>query len=155
MISEKIQKFHDNNNLGHILGTRNEALHPAVSKVFHAVVSDDKKHMIVYMSAPDFTTHEDNLTSNGQVALSSAALPSHEAYQYKGTYTRHWDPDENEVQEIFGALHRYGEGAIKLGFPPEMLEMFEQLIVVPAKAFEFEVAEIYEQTPKPGTGNKL
>ncbi|MBN4077664.1 hypothetical protein JYT25_00785 [bacterium AH-315-C20] len=155
MISDRLKKFHAESSLGYILGTRDDQLKPSVSKPTHAKISDDGSHITFYMSNVDFETHESNLSSNGQLALSCAALPSHESYQYKGVYKNHRPATEEETGEIFGALERFGAGIIEMGFPSEMMEMFQDIIVVPATAIEFEVAEIFEQTPKPGTGNKI
>lgn len=155
MIPDHIYEFHQNNSLGFVLGTRDESLQPNVSKPFNAVISDDKKHITFFMNEADFGLHEGNFNSNGKIALSVGQVPSHESYQFKGEYRSHRQATEEEGQEVYSALQRFGSGVVALGFPPEMLEMFNDLRVLPAIAVTFEVNEIFEQTPKPGTGNKI
>lgn len=155
MIADKFITFLKNNDVGLSIATRNSDLTPSIGRPFNAIVSEDRKNITFYMPSAMLRHHLENVQDNGKVALNIGAIPSHETYQFKGTYISHHNCNEQEISEMKIMLQRFKNGLSKFGMPEETLSLLDKFSVSPAIGITFKVEEIFEQTPKPGTGNKI
>ena len=133
------------------IGTRNEKLRPAFSWAFGAVADAEADTVTVFV--PDIEGEQTlaNVKANGHVSL-TIVDPSHEAYQFKGTYidSRPSGGDDRAIQEIY--LSKIVPHFAKFGFPEELMPGF---VMDPSTALTFRLAEIYVQTPGPGAGDRI
>jgi hypothetical protein len=67
------------------IGTRNERLYPAQAFVIGAIVHPDHETVTFFIPESRSERVLSDLNNNGRVAL-AVSLPTHEAYQLKGTY---------------------------------------------------------------------
>jgi hypothetical protein len=105
--------------------------------------------------ATGFTAHLlESVQENGQFALTVEEYPSHETYQFKGRYLRHRAVEQEDVDAVERIRERFVRNVIPLypGAPAQPLRSF---IMAPELAVEFDVHEIYLQTPGPGAGARL
>lgn len=112
-------------------------------------------HTLTAIVAAGFTAHlVESVQENGQFALTVEEYPSHETYQFKGRYLRHRAVEQEDVDAVERIRERFVRNVIPLypGAPPQPLRSF---ILQPELAVEFEVHEVYLQTPGPGAGARL
>ena len=104
--------------------------------------------------AEQFTSHlVESVDDNGQFALTVEEVPSHETYQFKGRYLRHRPVEPEDV----AAVDRIRERFVKSVTPlyPDAEHLLRSFIPRPELAVEFEVREVFLQTPGPGAGTRL
>lgn len=95
-----------------------------------------------------------NLQRNSLITLNVISAYTFESFQMKGKYISH----ENLTVEDKKYKENYLRGMIELieemkfGLSPKSLEKYSQLDAI---AVIMKVEEIYEQTPKKGTGEKI
>jgi len=96
----------------------------------------------------------ESLQENGELAVTVEEFPSHETYQFKGRYIRDRDVVHDDVEIVDRIRRRFVRSLRPLmaHAPEEALNAF---VAKPSLAVEFEVLEIYLQTPGPGAGSRL
>ena len=155
MISDRFVEFINNNVVAYTLGTRNAKLEPWVGKPRGVTISDDRKSFTMLIPEVAIECHLENMENNGEVSLNIVSIPKFESYQFKGTYTSNAPCTDEEVQVIKDWKTKFCEGCEVIGYPEQLIRSMDLQILEPAIAITFEVKEIFEQTPKPGTGNKI
>src|SRR6185295_2198712 len=96
----------------------------------------------------------ESLEDNGEFALTVEEFPSHETYQFKGRYLRH-RPLQREDLEIVDRIRDRFFKSVRPIFSEAPQDRLKALVVNACLAVEFEVLEIYLQTPGPGAGTRL
>lgn len=153
-IPERILKFLEQRANLAFAGTRNRELMPSGHRVSGWLVGADRCSIIVLVATHFTANLVDSLQDNGELALTVEEFPSHETYQFKGRYRHHRAVEGEDVDVVARIRDRFMKGARHIYTEaPEYL--LNALIVAPAMAVEFEVREIYLQTPGPGAGTRL
>ena len=107
------------------------------------------------MVAEHFTANlVESLQDNGELALTVEEFPSHETYQFKGRYLRHRAVQDEDL-EVVGRIRERFLKSIRHLYADAPEHLLNAFIQAPAVAVEFEVREIYLQTPGPGAGTRL
>jgi hypothetical protein len=153
VIPERITRFLDQANLA-FAGTRSRELVPRGHRVSGWRLGADGRTLTAIISEY-FTDHlVESLEDNGEFALTVEEFPSHETYQFKGRYRRHRQLQDEDHQVVDRIRDRFVKGMRHLyaDAPEHMLKAF---ILKPAMAVEFEVREVFLQTPGPGAGTRL
>jgi len=96
----------------------------------------------------------ESLQDNGQMALTVEEFPSHETYQLKGRYLRHRPLEPEDLHAIERIRVRLAR-SIKPIYPEAGDNLLRTFTLPPSVAVEFEVREIYLQTPGPGAGTRV
>jgi hypothetical protein len=96
----------------------------------------------------------ESLQDNGEFALTVEDFPSHETYQFKGRYLRHRPIEREDIAIVDGIRERFVK-SIRTVYPAMPVGVASAFIAPPALAVEFDVCEIYLQTPGPGAGTRL
>jgi hypothetical protein len=96
----------------------------------------------------------ESLQENGELAVTVEEFPSHETYQFKGRYLHHRGLQDGDV-EIVDRLRRRFVKSLRPMYPDAPEEILSAFVSPPTLAVEFEVLEIYLQTPGPGAGTRL
>ena len=133
------------------VGTRDDKLRPAFSWVFGAVADGETDTVTVFVPDVEGEQTLANVKDNGQVSI-TVVDPSHEAYQFKGTYleSRPADDKDRAIQDI--NISKVVPHFSAFGVPEEVIRGF---VFDPSTAITFKVAEIYVQTPGAGAGDRI
>jgi hypothetical protein len=140
-------------NLG-FAGTRSRELVPFGHRVSGWRLDGDGRTLTALV-AELFTDHlVESLEDNGEFALTVGEFPSHETYQFKGRYRSHRPLRAEDHEAIDRIRERFVKSMRHLyaDAPEPALKAF---IPQPSVAVEFEVSEVYLQTPGPGAGVRL
>jgi hypothetical protein len=135
-------------------GVRDEKLVPHGQRVSGWRVGADHCTMTVLVPE-EFTEHlVSSLADNGRYAVTIEEIPKHETYQFKGRYLRHRATDADDRAIVAQLRERFVKAVCRLytQLPEDIARAF---ILDPALAVEFEVQEIYLQTPGPGAGTRI
>lgn len=114
-------------------------------------VHPDRRHATVYVPSSATTTLA-NLADNGQLAATLCRPADHRTVQLKGlcTGTRPSGEVDRQLQEIFRAALVTSFASI--GIPRALTR---SLPWWPSTAIDFEIADIFTQTPGPDAGERL
>jgi len=154
MIPGKIVRFLEQYANVAFAGTRDRALVPCGHRVSGWRVGAGGRTLTVLVPE-QFTAHlVESLKDNGQLALTVEEFPSHETYQFKGRYLRH-GPLQQEDVEIVDRIRERFVRSVRPIYSDVPEDLFKALVMKPCLAVEFEVLEIYLQTPGPGAGTRL
>jgi hypothetical protein len=116
-------------------------------------VGDGGRTLTVLLAEP-LTHLLESLDDNGQIALTVEEIPSHETYQFKGRYVRHRQAVPDDVETVDRMRRRFVK-SVRPIFDIRSDDVINAFVSPPALAVEFEVSEIYLQTPGPGAGTRL
>jgi hypothetical protein len=154
MIPGKIVRFLEQYANVAFAGTRDRELVPYGHRVCGWRVGADLRTMTAFIPEEFRPRLIESLQENGELAVTVEEFPSHETYQFKGRYIRDRDVLLDDIETVDRIRRRFVRSLrpIFAGAPDDLL-----LAVVspPALAIEFEVLEIYLQTPGPGAGTRL
>lgn len=154
MIPGRIVRFLEQYANVAFAGTRNHDLVPYGHRVSGWSVGADGRTVTALIPGQFTPRLVESLEENGQFALTVEEFPSHETYQFKGRYLRHRPAQEEDVQIVHRIRERFVKSLkpIYVDAPENVLRAF---IGEPHLAVEFEVLEVYLQTPGPGAGARL
>jgi hypothetical protein len=136
-------------------GTRNRELVPYGHRVSGWFVEPGEGRLTALVAEPFTANLVESLQDNGELALTVEEFPSHETYQFKGRYLRHRAVQEEDLEVAKQIRERFVKSVRHVyadSLEPLLRAAFMQ---VPVVAVEFEVHEIYLQTPGPGAGTRL
>jgi hypothetical protein len=140
-------------NLG-FAGTRDRNLVPYGHRVSGWRVGADGRTLTALV-AEHFTAHlVESLQDNGELALTVEEFLSHETYQFKGRYLRHRLLDEEDL-EVVGRIRERFFKNIRQFYADTPEHVLNAFVLAPALAVDFDVREIFLQTPGPGAGARL
>jgi len=135
-------------------GTRDHDLVPYGHRVSGWRVGADGRTLTALV-AQHFTAHlVESLEDNGEIALTVEEFLSHETYQFKGRYLRHRPPQDQDIEVVGRIRERFLKG-IRQFYADAPEHVLNAFILAPALAVDFDVREIYLQTPGPGAGARL
>jgi hypothetical protein len=154
MIPGKIIRFLEQHANVAFAGTRNQDLVPYGHSVSGWRVGADGRSLTALIAERFTNRLVESLEDNGEFALTVEEFPSHETYQFKGRYLRHRPLQPQDVEVVDRIRERFLKCVRPLysDAPEDLLKAF---ILKPCLAVEFEVSEIYLQTPGPGAGTRL
>jgi hypothetical protein len=154
MIPGKITQFLEQGANVAFAGTRNRDLVPCGSRVSGWRIGTDGRTLTALVPEPLTVGFVESLQENGEMALTVEAFPAHETYQFKGRYVRHRPVQRDDLDIVDRIRDRFLKN-IKTVYPMVPEGIVAAFISPPGLAVEFEVVEIYLQTPGPGAGARL
>lgn len=134
------------------VGTRDKDLNCDILRVLGGGASG---HDTIKFFVAEKTANKtlDNLRSNKLVSLSVTQIFTSESYQFKGRFLNARPVNEEETEAILEYVGQFEEAVSSMGYKPGLVA--DHILYKPAIAIEFVVDEIFDQTPKKGTGQKL
>lgn len=154
MIPGKIVRFLEQDANVAFAGTRDRHLVPHGHRVWGWRVGADRRTLTALVPEP-FTAHlVESLEDNGQFALTIEEFPSHETYQFKGRYLRHRPAQPGDVEVVDRIRERFVK-KLRPIFADAPEDVLRACVLSPHLAVDFEVVEIYLQTPGPGAGQRV
>ncbi|MFH4965025.1 hypothetical protein V8G69_08480 [Gaetbulibacter sp. M235] len=116
-------------------------------------VESDCQHIKVYIPKCMKNQIQDVLLEGASISFLLASLKDFESYQIKGVITNLDTCDTNKLEKQIELLEDTIEQTNALGLHGE--KIFGYLSEGPFTAIQMSCKEIFEQTPKPGTGTKV
>jgi len=154
MIPGKILRFLDEHANIATSATRDQDLRPYVHRVTGWRVGADR-NILTCMFPALFLDHlVESLQDNGHLSATIDEFPSHESYQFKGRYLRHREIDTEDLAVQARIRGRWVKGVRSI-FPEIPEDVLGAYIIAAALAVDFQVQEIYLQTPGPGAGTRI
>jgi hypothetical protein len=152
IIPEKIARFLEQRANVAFAGTRNRDLVPFGHRVSGWCIGADGRSLTAFIPEPAGLV--ESLQENGELALTVEDFPSHETYQFKGRYVSHRPAHREDLAIVDRIRERFIKNmrAVYPVLPEGIAGAFTSK---PALAVEFEVSEIYVQTPGPGAGARI
>lgn len=100
-----------------------------------------------------FTMLEPTLKPNAKLSLLMASIRDFESYQVKGNYLNYSESSTEQVNFYLDNVMKTKEEITALGL--DGAGIMGYLLKTPSIAVTMKCEEIYEQTPKPGTGHLI
>jgi hypothetical protein len=154
MIPGKLVRFLEEHANVAMAGTRNRDLVPYGHRVSGWRIGADGRSVTALISELFTDRLVESLEDNGELALTVEEYPSHETYQLKGRYLRHRPLEPEDLEVIERIRGRFAKSLRPL-YPEAPDDILRAFTLTPRLAVEFEVREIYLQTPGPGAGARL
>ncbi len=126
---------------------------PDVVRLLAVRVEADREHLTAFVPLPQGQGVLDNLAVTPRLAFLFALIVGTTSYQLKGTYASHRPCTAAEVAFCRDYLTRFGRVLVGQGFSPE--KAFAAYFSPSGVALTMRVEEMYEQTPKAGTGERM
>ena len=153
MIPGKIVRFLEQYANVAFVGTRDHDLVPFGHRVSGWSVVADQRTMTILVPDEFLQRLVGSLQQNGELAVTVEQFPSHETYQFKGRYLRHRGVEDGDAEIADRVRRRFVKSLRPMSHEPE--DALHAFVSPPALAVEFEVLEVYLQTPGPGAGTRL
>jgi len=127
---------------------------PDVARPTGVVKGDSDDELIIYLPRKNADKMLVNLEQNDQLALMCTHIATLESYQFKGCCTAHWPANDEEIKSQKLLMEAFAEFLSQIyDFPTEMV--ISAYYSVPIVALSLRVEQIFEQTPKKGTGTPI
>jgi hypothetical protein len=135
-------------------GIRGRDLVPFGHRVSGWRVGADHRTMTILVPDEFLPRLVESLQQNGELAVTVEEFPSHETYQFKGPYRHHRGTQDGDAEIVDRVRQRFVKSLRPMyaDRPEHVLKAFVSPAVL---AVEFEVLEIYLQTPGPGAGSRI
>ena len=150
-ISEEIARFLES-GLAIVVATRSADLQPDGAAAWAARVSDDRTRLTVFLYEKAATRLRTNLESTREIAVVFDLPTSHRACQVKGAYLSSRPARPEERDDVERQVEGFVSDLEAIGISRAMTAAWTPW---PCTAVEMEVRELFEQTPGPGTGERL
>jgi hypothetical protein len=153
VIPGKLIRFLEHANVAFV-GSRDRDLVPFGHRVCGWRLGADQRTMTVLVPDESLPTLLQSLLQNGELAVTVEEFPSHETYQFKGRYLHHRGIQDGDVEVVDRVRRRFVK-SLRPMYPDAPEHVLGAFVSPPSLAVEFEVLEIYLQTPGPGAGTRL
>ena len=154
MIPGKLVRFLEQHANVAFAGVRDRDLVPFGHRVSGWHVGPDHRTLTVLVPQDSPSRLLESLQHNGELAITLEEFPSHETYQFKGRYLRHRAAADGDF-EIVERFRRRWVKSLRPLLPDGAEDALNGFFSPPSLAIDFEVLEIYLQTPGPGAGTRL
>ena len=149
LVSNKLKEFIDEPH-GMAIGTRDADFTPTYARVLGAKLLDDSIIKVMIAKQTSEITLK-NLENNKMIAFVQANPIGFECYQFKGTYLRSYEASDEDRTLVENWMKDFDEVMFKY----DLGRITSNLLHYPIVVIEFEIDQIFEQTPKIGTGNPI
>ncbi|WP_224995794.1 hypothetical protein [Cesiribacter sp. SM1] len=124
-----------------------------IIKLSGVLVNEDRVHIDLFVPELYTQTFVKNIQENVKLSCLFTSVYTLETYQIKGTYlgTRPCTAAEINLQKAY--VEGFGQHRVNLGMKNGLA--FVKYYREPGIAIRMRAEEIYEQTPKTGTGKKI
>jgi len=155
MIPGKIVRFVEQQANTALAGTRDRNLVPSGHRVSGWQFDAEGRTLTAFIPDPFASRLLEALRDNGQLALTLEEFPTHETYQFKGTYLSHHAIRPEEIEIANRTRERFVK-SIRALYPDEAhANLLRASIREPTLAVTIEVHEVFLQTPGPGAGARI
>ena len=136
-------------------GSRDQGLRPDSVRVLGPVGVTDEGRLTFYAPRDQAERSLHNYAQSQRVALVACDIPTFETYQFKGEFVAARECTAAEQSSTEAYLQQLVELLVELGYPRDLVAGWDLLKSRPCVRVEFNVAEVFHQTPGPDTGNAV
>src|SRR5690242_2449424 len=155
MIPGKIVRFLEDRASSAFAGTRDANLVPRGHRVSGWRIGVGGRTVQVSIPEASVPHFVEAMEDNGRVTVTFEELGTHETYQLKGRYLNHRPAEAAEI-DVANRLRERFEKSLRAMSPDHRVpELLGASIGLPRLVVEFEVHEVFLQTPGPGAGSRL
>jgi hypothetical protein len=155
MIPGKIIRFLEERASVAFAGTRDRNLVPQGHRVTGWLVGPGGRTLTIFIAESSVPHLVEALHDNGRIAVTFEEVATHETYQLKGRYLGHRLAQSTEIEISTRLRDRFVKSLHSLFAHQEMGALLGPSIGTPGLVVEFEVHEVFLQTPGPGAGSRL
>lgn len=131
----------------------NEQLQTATVRLMGARVEEDRKHITVYVPVQYGAEVIRNLATTDKITFLTAIIHTYVSYQVKGTYISQCACTEADIAYQWAYMDGFTDALAKQGLSKQKgIKAYYQQ---PSIAMRILAEEVYEQTPRKGTGEKV
>ena len=154
MIPGKLVRFLEHHANVAFAGTRDRDLVPFGHRVSGWRVGADHRTITILFPDEFLPNLIESLQQNGELAVTVEEFPSHETYQFKGRYLRHRGIQDDDLENTERLRQRFVK-SLRPMYTHAADDILKGFVSPPSLAVDFEVQEIFLQTPGPGAGTRL
>lgn len=151
LISEELAAFLES-GLAIVVATRDADLQPDGAAAWAARVHEDRNHLTLFFYEDAAAQMLRNLKDFPQIAIDFDRPTTHRACQVKGLLVSSRPATETERPEVERQIDAFSCDLEAIGIPRAMFAGWKTW---PCTALEVRATAIFEQTPGPGTGERL
>lgn len=149
ILSEKLKAYIEGGH-GMGMGTRDASMKPEYQRVLGASVVDEN-HIKFFFDGKTAGRVMQNMEQNQMVSIVMCSF-TFESYQFKGKSIRWAEATPSELQQVDEYLKRFMENMRGFGLAVDFVYNYPHSLMM---ALLMEVTDVFEQTPKIGTGQKV
>lgn len=141
-----------------VVGTRDLALVPEITRAWGPRVSEDRRSVSVCVPLATSARTLDNLASNGRIALACALPTNVKSFQLKGTCIETTEPDAADLAAVSEHRDTFASRNDRIGVPRHLVETLwrRELEATPVLVrIRFVPEQTFDQTPGPDAGSQL
>ena len=154
MIPGKLVRFLEQYANVAFAGVRDGDLVPFGYRVSGWRVGRDQRTMMILFPDDSLPQLLESLQQNGELAVTVEEFPSHETYQFKGQYRHHRGVQDDDAEVVARVRQRFVK-SLRPMYADRPEHVLKAFVSPAAMAVEFEVQEIFLQTPGPGAGTRI
>jgi hypothetical protein len=127
---------------------------PDVSRPIGVVGGNSADELLIYLPKENAGTLLKNVEQNDRLALFCSNVTTFESYQFKGRCTMQRLADDGELESQKRVLGRFVDVLSEIFALPGQ-KLMDAYYSIPVVVLTVRVAEIFDQTPRKGTGNPI
>ena len=151
MVSEEIAAFFEAGNSLHI-ATRGDDLRPSGTRAWAVDVSADRDHMTAFVMTAGASAMLHDLETYPEVALTCGRVDDHVTWQAKGHCVEVRPARVSERERVKRQAETFRDHLAAIGIARDLTSAWRTW---PCVAIRFKVAELFNQTPGPGAGERV
>ncbi|HEX4823046.1 MAG TPA: hypothetical protein VFV19_01915 [Candidatus Polarisedimenticolaceae bacterium] len=151
MVSHEIAEFFEAGHSLHI-GTRGADLQPSGTRAWAVEVSADRAHMTVFVMTAGAVALRRDLEGQPEVALTCGRVDDHVTWQAKGHCVEVRPARVAERERVTRQAETFRDHLATIGITRDLTAGWRYW---PCIAVRFKVAELFNQTPGPGAGERV
>ena len=132
--------------------TINDSNQPVMTRFFGFKHDDQLTTLTLFTFKKDAKHVLDHLSAKDKIAATTSNALNFNTLQFKGTFQDHYDVQEDEMHHIRDTNAKQTEIMKMIGVPDGAVANWKY---EPSVAIIMNVEEIFDQTPKVNTGNKI
>ena len=148
-LSQKLIDYVHSGN-GMAMGTRDASMVPEFQRVLGARVVDGN-HILFFFDGPTARHTIRNLEQHPLFSVTTCSN-TFESYQFKGTAIRWAEATDEENEMVKQYLKKFNDAMIVFGLRDRLVYNYPHTKMMTVM---MEVTDVFEQTPKTGTGQKV
>lgn len=133
----------------------NEKGSPDIIRCCGISYQPDKNELVLFIGEKLAAVFLANTKTNPLISLIGTSLYTLESYQYKGRFTGFRPCTEEEVEWQYRYVSQFADTLTIVGFNWEKETVVKSFFHQPSVAIGFRIDEVFEQTPRKGTGERI
>ena len=134
------------------IGTVDQSGHPVITRIFGYKHDSPLTTLTVYTFSKDAQRVKVALKKGDKITATTSNSTNFKTVQFKGRFISSYPVSDNEIKIIESFNEKQGEILAQMGIPQAVYANWKY---TPSLAFEIEVSEIFDQTPKVNSGQKI